>query len=50
MKIGVNDGHTLSGAGTGAVGVIKEGEHTRLVGEEVRSLYSWSNEDKLINN
>ena len=38
MKIGVNDGHTLRGAGTGAVGVIKEGEHTRLVGEEVRRL------------
>ena len=36
MKIGVNDGHTLRGAGTGAVGIIKEGEHTRLVGEEVR--------------
>ena len=38
MKIGVNDGHTLRGAGTGAVGIIKEGEHTRLVGEEVRRL------------
>ena len=38
MKIGVNDGHTLRGAGTGAVGIIKEGEHTRLVGEEVRKL------------
>ena len=38
MKIGVNDGHTLSGAGTGAAGIIKEGEHTRLVGEEVRRL------------
>lgn len=38
MKIGVNDGHTLSGAGTGAVGIIKEGEHARLVGEEVRRL------------
>ena len=25
MKIGVNDGHTLRGAGTGAVGIIKEG-------------------------
>ena len=36
MKIGVNDGHTLRGAGTGAVGIIKEGEHTRLVGEEAR--------------
>lgn len=38
MKIGVNDGHTLRSAGTGAVGIIKEGEHTRLVGEEVRRL------------
>ena len=38
MKIGVNDGHTLRGAGTGAVGIIKEGENTRLVGEEVRRL------------
>ena len=38
MKIGVNDGHTLRGAGTGAVGIIKVGEHTRLVGEEVRRL------------
>lgn len=38
MKIGVNDGHTLRGAGTGAVGIIKEGEHTRLVGKEVRRL------------
>lgn len=38
MKIGVNDGHTLRGAGTGAVGIIKEGEHTRLAGEEVRRL------------
>ena len=38
MKIGVNDGHTLRGAGTGAVGIIKEGEQTRLVGEEVRRL------------
>ena len=31
MKIGVNDGHTLRGAGTGAVGIIKEGEHTRFI-------------------
>ena len=38
MKIGVNDGHTLRSAGTGAVGIIKEGEHTRLVGEEIRRL------------
>ena len=38
MKIGINDGHTLRGAGTEAVGIIKEGAHTRLVGEEVRRL------------
>ncbi|WP_246599697.1 N-acetylmuramoyl-L-alanine amidase [Clostridium lacusfryxellense] len=38
MNIGVNDGHTIKGYGTGAVGIIKEGEHTRLVGAEVRKL------------
>lgn len=38
LNIGVNDGHTLKGFGTGAVGIIKEGEHTRLVGAEVRKL------------
>lgn len=32
MTIGVNCGHTISGAGYGAVGVIKESNHTRLVG------------------
>lgn len=32
MTIGVNCGHTTSGAGYGAVGLIKESEHTRLVG------------------
>lgn len=32
MTIGVNCGHTASGAGYGAVGLIKESEHTRLVG------------------
>ena len=47
MKIGVNDGHTLSGAGTGAVGIIKEGEHTRLVGEEVRRLLKVSQYRKI---
>ena len=35
---GVNDGHTVSGPGSGAVGRIKDGEHTRLVGNEVRRL------------
>lgn len=32
MKIGINCGHTQSGSGYGAVGFIKESEHTRLVG------------------
>lgn len=32
MIIGVNCGHTVEGPGTGAVGLIKESEHTRLVG------------------
>lgn len=32
MKVGVNCGHTISGAGYGAVGVIRESNHTRLVG------------------
>ncbi|MBZ9633207.1 N-acetylmuramoyl-L-alanine amidase [Clostridium sp. FP1] len=38
MNFGINDGHTISGFGSGAVGIIKEGEHTRLVGAEVRRL------------
>lgn len=33
MTIGVNCGHTTSGAGYGAVGLLKESEHTRLVGQ-----------------
>lgn len=32
MKIGINCGHTVSGPGSGAVGIIKESEHTRRVG------------------
>lgn len=36
--IGVNCGHTLKGYGTGAVGKIAEGQHTRLVGNEVMRL------------
>ena len=32
MRIGVNCGHTVEGAGSGAVGLFKESEHTRLVG------------------
>lgn len=37
-NIGVNDGHTISGPGSGAVGKINESEHTRLVGGELRAL------------
>ena len=35
MVIGINCGHTLEGPGIGAVGVIRESEHTRLVGYEL---------------
>lgn len=38
MVIGVNCGHTTSGAGYGAVGIIKESEHTRLVGQALIDL------------
>ena len=38
MTIGINCGHTASGAGYGAVGIIKESEHTRLVGRALMSL------------
>lgn len=40
MKIGVNDGHTISGIGSGAVGIINESEQTRKVGNVVRRLLS----------
>lgn len=32
MKVGINCGHTISGPGFGAVGIIGESENTRLVG------------------
>lgn len=38
MKVGVNCGHTISGAGYGAAGIIKESEHTRLVGHALMDL------------
>lgn len=38
MVVGVNCGHTTSGAGYGAVGIIKESEHTRLVGQALMDL------------
>lgn len=38
MTVGINCGHTAGGAGYGAVGIIKESEHTRLVGQALMSL------------
>ncbi|MCI8355194.1 MAG: hypothetical protein HFI47_08935 [Lachnospiraceae bacterium] len=38
MTVGINCGHTVSGAGYGAVGIIKESEHTRLVGRALMAL------------
>jgi len=38
MVIGINCGHTASGPGYGAVGIIKESEHTRQVGEALMLL------------
>lgn len=38
MMIGINCGHTISGAGYGAAGFIKESEHTRLVGHALMGL------------
>lgn len=40
MVIGVNCGHTISGAGSGAVGIINESEHTRLVGRALMNYLS----------
>lgn len=35
---GINDGHTLKGIGSGAVGRINESENTRKVGNELRAI------------
>lgn len=37
-NIGVNDGHTISGPGSGAVGRINESQHTRKVGTALRKI------------
>lgn len=42
MTVGINCGHTASGAGYGAVGIIKESEHTRLVGRALMHMLSES--------
>ena len=36
--IGINCGHTASGPGSGAIGIINESEHTRLVGQALMGL------------
>lgn len=41
-NIGVNDGHTIRGIGSGAIGIINESEETRKVGAEVRRLINES--------
>lgn len=38
IKIGWNDGHTLSGIGTGAVGIIKETDRNRSIGAKARAI------------
>ncbi len=38
MVVGINCGHTVSGPGFGAVGIVKESEHTRLVGQALMNL------------
>lgn len=38
MVVGINCGHTVSGAGYGAAGIIKESEHTRLVGHALMDM------------
>lgn len=38
MTVGINCGHTAAGPGFGAVGTIKESEHTRLVGQALMNL------------
>ncbi len=38
MTVGINCGHTVAGPGSGAVGIISESEHTRLVGRALMGL------------
>ncbi len=39
MTIGINCGHTVGRPGYGAVGIIRESEHTRLVGQALMKLF-----------
>lgn len=48
--IGWNDGHTLSGSGTGATGIIKETDRNRRIGAKTRSILTNEYKDiKIIN-
>ena len=48
--LGWNDGHTLTGAGTGAVGLIKETDRNRRIGSKVKSILMAEYENiKIIN-
>ena len=38
LKIGWNDGHTIEGVGTGAVGIIKEVDRDRAIGARAREI------------
>ncbi len=38
MKLGINAGHTLKGAGSGAVGILSESDETRAVVKELNAL------------
>ena len=38
MTVGINCGHTASGPGSGAVGIVNESDNTRLVGQALMGL------------
>ena len=40
IKIGWNDGHTITGLGTGAIGYIKETDRNRRIGAKARNILS----------
>lgn len=40
MIVGINDGHTLSGPGSGATGYLNESNETRNVGRELRDIFT----------
>lgn len=49
FKIGWNDGHTLSGTGTGAVGIIKETDRNRRIGALARKYLSEYENVEIVN-